>query len=208
MKKNNMDIISIVLSAISIAQNISLSENRKEKINSLIAAYELLNKIYSYLDDAKIVHDEMQRFHSVCHDHFITFNEHQYRNSTLEKLNTEKKSFYRNFIIVIQTLTIDFEIINRESLNTNIEDKLLRNSLSVIISTNPKFILSIERIRKNISKLEEKKNESFNEDVRSLIVECEHIVEETLQHADTIILHTVPVLGIIQNRMYEGIKTL
>ncbi|MEQ9301600.1 MAG: hypothetical protein RIF33_23680 [Cyclobacteriaceae bacterium] len=201
-----MDIISVILGIFGIAQNVRIKSSHKEKVKHLLQIYDQLSLVYGYLDDAKIAHDEFQKFQTASHHHFNKF--HLESQLTRSILSEHVKLYLANYQMFNKSLIKQFSSNVGQDYIPGNEPKYITDSLEIIIEINPEFVKGISQFKDASISLKNQGGQGYNDEVQKLLLVCEHSINDVLQNADTIILNTVPVLGYIQLQIHEGIKTL
>jgi hypothetical protein len=203
---NSMDIVSVLLSLLSLLQGMKNKRSLEEKVKDLKLALETIDEIYALLSMAKTVHDNFEQFGNAGMDPL--------KNSLQDKnlSNTQIKELFDEFFHRAEIFLKPYSTFNwkKSSLqgggNLPVE---ITNKIKAIDDVYPEFnkgLQEVDNILKNLR--ESHSEENYGKSVMSNVTIVSHYIRNTTAKADRIILNTAHLLDFVHFQVKSSVNSI
>jgi hypothetical protein len=170
-------------------------------------AYDEIEKIFGFLNDAKTAHDNFQTFDLFADDAYpFLLEKLTSKDTSTSVAENQVVKYVESFRILSQTLDKEYNTIMTGSLTSDFPE-MIKDNLEILGGVYPKFVDELTNFRSKAKALELiTESEDMNlDDSKKLISRCKHHSKRVLLNADKVILNTVPILGFIHYELKRAI---
>jgi len=201
-----LDVVSVVLSFISVIQNLKNRRTAEEKLQGISDSIEKVDLFYKLLRDAKQIHDQFDKLLKAGMEplHKLIMQENAYARVTAHHIEL----FFEYYRMMIDTMVplVPISTDQARLQNLPVEIRTCIEKLGIVYPQLRDAITTFEQNKAHLVDLHKKKN--YGEDLRTCVILLNNAAKEIQSNADKTIMNVAPVIDFIHFTLRNGIKEL
>lgn len=205
-----VNIFSLMLSFVSVLQNVSKKKNLKEKVNELKNSLNQIDDLYKILIDSKTYHHNFTEFDVTG---LVTIREliDNNRNKTQNEIIYQLKKFlkYEKMFIKFSTPTINLDTTKPDPGDLSMLPIYIQSNISELNNKYPLLRNELDTYKYNIDILKGiKKSKNFGNNFSKCMILIESSSTSIIVMADAIIIEIAPIIDYIHSQMKSTLMSL